>query len=109
MLAGTDTPMPGVYPGYSLHEELELLVAAGLSPREALRAGTSLPAHLAGVDADSGAIAAGRRADLVLLDADPTRDIRNTRRIGAVVLDGRLLTRDALDALLADAARTQAP
>lgn len=109
MLAGTDTPMPGVYPGYSLHDELELLVAAGLSPREALRAATSLSAHLPGVDTNSGAIAAGRRADLVLLDADPTRDIRNTRLIRAVVLDGRLLTREALDALLADAARAQAP
>jgi len=61
------------------------------------------------MDANSGVIAAGRRADLVLLDADPTRDIRNTRRIRAVVLDGRLLTREALDALLADAARAQAP
>ena len=105
LMAGTDTPMPGVYPGHSLHEELELLVAAGLSPREALRAATVLPARFLGMDADSGAIAVGRRADLVLLDADPTRDIRNTRRIRAVVLDGRLLTRDALDALLADAER----
>lgn len=109
LMAGTDTPMPGVYPGYSLHEELALLVAAGLSPREALGAATVQPARFLGIDANSGAIAVGRRADLVLLDADPTRDIRNTRRIRAVVLDGRLLTREALDALLADAARTQTP
>lgn len=109
LMAGTDTPMPGVYPGYSLHEELALLVAAGLSPREALGAATLRPARFLGIDADSGTIAAGRRADLVLLDADPARDIRNTRRIRAVVLDGRLLTRDVLDALLADAARAQAP
>lgn len=107
LMAGTDTPMPGVYPGYSLHEELALLVAAGLSPREALRAATVQPARFLGIDADSGTIAAGRRADLILLDADPTRDIRNTRRIHAVVLDGRLLTREALDELLTDAARAQ--
>ncbi|WP_257388527.1 amidohydrolase family protein [Tahibacter caeni] len=107
LLAGTDAPMPGVYPGYSLHEELALLVAAGLSPRAALRAATLAPARLLGQDTDFGTVAVGRCADLVLLDADPTRDIGNARRIRAVVLDGRVLTRDALDALLADAARAQ--
>jgi imidazolonepropionase-like amidohydrolase len=57
----------------------------------------------------SGTVAVDMRADLVLLDADPTKDIRNTRRINAVLLDGRLLRRDALDALLEAAASALAP
>ncbi len=103
ILAGTDAPMPGVYPGDALHEEIELLVAAGLTPAEALRAATLEPARFLGLSADSGSVEAGKRADLVLLDADPLSDIRNTRRIAAVFVDGRLLRRDALDALLAEA------
>jgi len=103
-LAGTDTPMPGVYPGFSLHEELGVLVEAGLRPVDALRAATIAPAEFLGVDDVVGSIAEGHRADLVLLDADPTRDIRNTQRIRAVVFDGRLLQRADLDALLAEVA-----
>ena len=80
MLAGTDTPMPGVYPGYSLHEELELLVAAGLSPREALRAATSLPAHFSGMDANSGAVAAGS-VSYTHLDVYKRQPIRVTTMI----------------------------
>jgi imidazolonepropionase-like amidohydrolase len=97
--------MPGVYPGYALHDELERLVDSGYSPAEALRAATLAPAKFLGIDARSGTVATGKRADLVLLDADPLRDVGNARRIEAVVLDGRLLRRNALDALLADAAR----
>jgi len=97
--------MPDVYPGYALHDELERLVDSGLAPAEALRAATLAPAMFLGIDHESGTVAAGKRADLVLLDADPLRDIRNTRRIDAVVLDGRVFTRAALDRLLADAAR----
>jgi hypothetical protein len=108
VLAGTDAPMPGVYPGFSLHQELTLLVEAGLSPRAALRSATLQPAHFLGLAASSGSVAVGKQADLVLLDADPARDIRHTQRIRAVVLDGRLLTREAIDALLEDAARVPA-
>ena len=109
LLAGTDTPMPGVYPGYSLHEELALLVESGLSAREALLAATLAPAEFLGIAADTGSVAIGKRADLVLLDADPAKDIRNTQRISAVVLDGRLLRRDDLDALLRGAASAAGP
>ena len=105
VLAGTDAPMPGVYPGFSLHEELALLVEAGLSPRAALRAATVQPAQFLGLSARAGSVEIGKQADLVLLDADPTRDIRNTQRIRAVVLDGRLLSHEALDALLENAAQ----
>lgn len=109
ILAGTDAPQPDIYPGYSLHRELELLVAAGLTPAEALRDATLAPARFLGIATDSGTVAVGRRADLVLVDADPLRDIRNAQRIEAVVLDGRLLRRSALDALLAEAAHAQNP
>ena len=99
ILPGTDTPMPLIYPGYSLHDELEQLVACGLSDAEALRAATAGAARLLGRK-DIGTVRHGLRADLVLLDADPLRDIHNLRRIHAVVLAGRWLQRAQLDALL---------
>lgn len=100
LLAGTDLAGPRVPPGFTLHEELALLVENGLSPSEALRSATSAPAAFLKISADFGAIEPGKRADLVLLDADPLADIRNTRRIRAVVLNGKLLDRAALDRLL---------
>lgn len=100
ILAGTDAPMPQVYPGFALHKELELLVEAGLSPADALRAATIWPAEFLGLTKSSGSIAVGKRADLLLLDANPLSDIRHTQRIRAVVLDGRLLQRADLDRLL---------
>jgi len=108
LLAGTDTPMPNVYPGDSLHEELALLVESGLSPAEALRSATLAPALFLGIADRMGSVSVGKRADLVLLDANPLTDIRNTRRIRAVLLDGHLLTHPALVALLADAAKGNA-
>jgi len=107
IMAGTDSPMPGVYPGYALHEEMALLVASGLTPREALRSATLTPAQFLGIAATTGSVAVGKRADLVLLDADPTRDIRNTRRIDTVVIDGRLLRQGVLDSVLEEVARAQ--
>ena len=104
ILAGTDAPMPLVYPGFSLHNELELLVESGLTPADALRAATIGPAEFFGLSKNSGSIALGKRADLVLLDDNPLLQISNTRHIRAVVLDGRLLQRADLDALLAAAA-----
>ncbi|MGI9172637.1 MAG: amidohydrolase family protein [Chthoniobacterales bacterium] len=91
ILAGTDAPMPLVYPGFSLHDELELLVECGLTPLDALRAATSEPAKFLGRDGEFGSIAVGQRADMILLEADPLQDIRNLRRIRAVILGGRLL------------------
>ncbi len=98
--AGTDTPIGLAAPGYSLHSELEMLVRAGLSPLEALAAATVRPAEFFGRSSEMGTIEAGRLADLVLLSADPLDDIANTRRVEAVVSKGRLLTREALDALV---------
>ena len=89
-LAGTDAIDPEVIHGFALHEELEYLVRAGLTPAQALAAATTVPARFMGVDGVVGRIAAGQRADLVLLDADPLIDIRNSRRIHTVVFDGRV-------------------
>jgi imidazolonepropionase-like amidohydrolase len=104
VLAGTDSPAPDVVPGYSLHEELELLVEAGFEPKEALRAATSAAAEFLGKSKDWGTVAPGKYADLVLLDANPLEEIRNTRRIRAVVVRGQMLDRVALDRLLAEEA-----
>lgn len=106
LLAGTDAGSVLVYPGFGLHEELRLLVeAARLSPRDALAAATINPARYFGMERELGTIAPGKVADLVLLDADPLENIRNTTRIFAVVQRGRLIDRASLDALLAGAVR----
>ncbi|HEV7838089.1 MAG TPA: amidohydrolase family protein [Gemmatimonadaceae bacterium] len=106
LLAGTDTPQPYVYPGFSLHDELALLVRSGLTPLEALRAATYNPAEYLGALDSLGTVAPGKLADLVLLDADPLRDIHNTRRISAVIANGRLYDRAALNGLLEKVAAT---
>jgi imidazolonepropionase-like amidohydrolase len=94
ILAGTDAPMLGTAHGASLHRELELLVHAGLTPLDALAAATSVPAHAFGLE-DRGRIARGLRADLLLVEGDPTRDILATRRIRGVWKRGRAVDRDS--------------
>jgi imidazolonepropionase-like amidohydrolase len=103
ILAGTDSPAPYVFPGSGLHDELQLLVQAGLTPREALQSATKAPAEFLHTTKDSGTSEKGKFADLVLLDLNPLEDIRNTRNIHAVILHGKLLDRAALDQLLAEA------
>ena len=105
LMAGTDTAAPNVIPGFSLHEDLEYLVRSGLTPMQALQAATIKPAEFLGKDTEQGTIEAGRRADLVLLDANPLEDIRNTQKIRAVVVDGTLLDRGDLDRLLGSGER----
>ena len=100
LMAGTDSAAPNVFPGFSLHEDVWYMVQAGLSPMQALQAATSTPARFLGLANQQGAIAPGQRADLVLLDANPLDDIHNTQNIHAVVLDGKVLDRIALDDLL---------
>lgn len=102
LLAGTDTGYPYVLPGYGLHDELELMVAAGLPVAAVLRIATLAPAQFLGREGELGSIAPGRLADLVLLDADPLESIANTRRVQAVVADGQLYDRATLDRLLPD-------
>ena len=111
MMAGTDVGgIPRVYPGSSLHEELELLVReGGLTPLQALRTATRNPPRFfrsgPTVGSNADPLAVGAVADLVLLDADPLIDVANVRRIHAVVLRGRPFDRAALDALVAGAER----
>jgi imidazolonepropionase-like amidohydrolase len=103
IMAGTDLGNAYVYPGVSLHDELTLLVKAGLTPMEALQAATLNPARFLGMEKDLGTVPRGRIADLVLLEANPLDDVGNTRRIAAVVMNGRFLPREWLDKTLADA------
>ena len=97
LLAGTDLGTAGIIPGASLHDELSLLVAAGFTPLEALRAATLNPAEFLDATDSLGTIEAGKLADLVLLRADPLRDISNTRSIAAVIRDGRVCDPHARD------------
>jgi imidazolonepropionase-like amidohydrolase len=108
IIAGTDVLNPFVFPGFSLHDELALLVEAGMTPAQALRAATGGAAEFMGRN-DVGIVKRGNLADLVLLDANPLENIRNTTRIAAVVANGRLYDRTALDRLLADAEKVANP
>ena len=100
-LAGCD----GSVSGFCLHDELQMLTEAGLSPLQAIQAATINPAILLGREKTEGSVTAGKRADLVLLDADPLADIANTRRIAAVVVRGRLLTKVDIDRMIASRRR----
>jgi hypothetical protein len=103
LLAGTDM---GPW-GFSLHEELELMVKAGLTPRQSLAAATINPARFSGVADESGHVGVGARADLVVLRANPLADIRNTRTIESVIATGHLLDRTELDVRLEEIARSE--
>lgn len=100
ILAGTDVLNPFCFPGFSLHDELALMVEAGLSPMAALQTATLNPARFLGREEDMGTVEKGKVADLVLLDANPLADIANTKKINAVVFDGRLFPRNSLDQML---------
>jgi imidazolonepropionase-like amidohydrolase len=102
-LAGTDLANPFIFPGFSLHEEMDLMVQSGFTPLQALQAATIEPARFLGGTDSLGTVAAGSVADLVLLDANPLEDIRNTTRIATVILGGQVLDRARLDQLLATA------
>ncbi len=101
LMAGTDTSNPFVAPGFSLHEELQLLVAAGLTPAKALRQATMTPAQFLGLAQSSGCIQPGMDADLVVLRANPLDEIKATTAIEAVMHRGKLHDRAELDGLLA--------
>jgi imidazolonepropionase-like amidohydrolase len=102
ILAGTDTSNPLCMPGFSLHDELTLLVKAGLTPMQALQTATLNPARFNHQEKDLGTIEQGKIADLVLLDANPLDNISNTTKIASVIYSGRLFMRSDLDKMLAD-------
>ena len=85
-VAGTDQAVPG----YSVYRELEIYVEAGFTPLEALQAATIIPARVMGVEADSGSVEAGKRADFDILDANPLENIHNVRSVRWVVANGTL-------------------
>jgi hypothetical protein len=109
VMLGTDSSDSYVFPGFAVHDELQELVTAGLTPAEALKAATWNGAEFLGRTADLGSIEKGKLADLILLEGNPLTDISNTRKIAAVVLNGQYLDRSALDRLLsiAEAAATR--
>ena len=102
ILAGSDTPNPYVFPGFSLHDELGLLVRSGLNPLEALQAATRNAAEFLGTLDEVGTVERGKRADLVILDGNPLEDIANTKRIHAVIVNGRVVSKQQIDAMLSD-------
>jgi hypothetical protein len=103
IMAGSDTPEWFFGYGWTIHRELESLVAAGLTPHQALAAATRNPAEFLRATKEWGTIEPGKRADLVLLEGDPLEDIRNTSRIEAVVIGGRWLDRKERERMIADA------
>ncbi len=105
LLLGSDAPQIYNVPGYSIHRELEAVVAAGLTPYQALETGTRNVAVFFGTLAESGTIEVGKRADLVLLEGNPLSDIRNTSRRAGVMLHGRWLSKDAIESRLAAIAK----
>lgn len=102
MMAGTDTPIFLLTPGFSLHNELVLLVQAGLTPLEAIETATSHPAQYFGLENELGLIEKGMLADLLLLNDNPLEDIQNTQKINAVFKDGKHFDRATLDEILSE-------
>ena len=92
IVAGLDTGLVG----YGLHREIELYVAAGMTPMEAIQSATLVPARAMGLDHDSGTVEVGKRADLILVDGDPLQDILILRRVTRVIADGRVYDAAAL-------------
>jgi hypothetical protein len=103
-MTGTDLSGAYVFAGFSVHHEMELLVRAGLTPLEALQASTRNPAIFLGEEKSSGTVEVGKIANLVLLEANPLTDIRNTQRINAVIVKGQYLSKQRLQSLLDQAA-----
>jgi len=103
IMAGSDTPEWFFGYGWTIHRELESLVATGLTPYQAIAAATRTPAEFLRASKEWGTIERGKRADLLLLEANPLEDIRNTARIAAVVMGGRWLGREERERMIAEA------
>jgi imidazolonepropionase-like amidohydrolase len=108
ILMGTDAPQVFSVPGFSLYHELELMVESGMTPYEVLRTGTVNVAAFLGLEDVAGTLEVGRRADLMLLDANPLEDISAVRRNSGVMIDGRWLSRALIEARLASIAAKHA-
>jgi Amidohydrolase family len=106
LLLGSDAPQIYNVPGFSIHRELELLVAAGLTPYQALETGTRNVARFFGTSDQTGTVEVGKRADLILLESNPLADIRNTTRRAGVMLRGRWLPQAEIQKRLAAIAKS---
>ena len=102
IVVGTDAGTSGVVAGFAVHDEIALLVDAGMTPEEVLTSATRLPATWLGIDSEVGTVEVGKRADLVLLDANPLSDVKNTRKIAGVFVNGNWLDKATLNAQLSD-------
>ncbi len=109
IIAGTDATLTFVIEGFSLHNELQRLVDAGLTPFDALKAATITPAKFLKIDNKVGTIAVGKNADLVLLDANPLEGIKNTRKISGVFVNGKWLSKSKTVQMLEDFALSYQP
>jgi imidazolonepropionase-like amidohydrolase len=105
IVTGTDVGVSGVIPGFSLHDELALLVKAGLTNEEALASATQLPAKWLGIEKQLGTIEKDKIADLILLDENPLVNIGNTRKIAGVIVNGKWLDKNSLQKMMADLAQ----
>jgi len=103
LMVGTDLSVPGVIPGFSVHQEMQIWQEAGIPAADVLRSATLVPAQFVGVDDRLGTIEAGKTASMVLLRANPLDNIANVGEIEGVFLRGAFFDRDALDALLEEA------
>jgi imidazolonepropionase-like amidohydrolase len=108
IVAGTDAGSSGVISGFSLPDEIELLVKAGLTAEEALVSATRLPATWLGIESKIGTVAPGKFADLVMLDANPIEDIKNIRKISGVFVNGRWLDKSNINKMLVDLSKRNA-
>jgi adenine deaminase len=100
LMSGTDAVVPMMVPGFSLHDELDTMADVGMSPYEVLKTSTYNPALYLGELAEFGTVEIGKRADLVLLEANPLDDIANTRQIAGTMVRGRWYSRADLDVML---------
>lgn len=97
IMAGTDSDNPYAFPGFSLHDEIALYVELGMTPTEALRSATVMPAKFLHLDDSTGTIEPGKFADLVILDGNPLDDIRNTSKIYCVIANGKVYDKLFID------------
>lgn len=100
LLLGTDSNNPYIIPGFSIHRELELLVDAGLSPYEALKTGSYNAAKFLGNFDNKGTIEVGKKTDIVLLNKNPLKNIKNTKSVEGVLIDGKWLNKSYIQHML---------
>ena len=102
-MVGTDLMVPGILPGFSVHEEMAIWQEAGIAPADVLRSATMVPAQFMGLGDRLGSVSEGKTASLALVRANPLDDVRNAEQIEGVFLRGSYFSRDDLDGLLVEA------